>query len=103
LVDLIDPVAVKQVRVAAPPIRRPRPRVVAGVVVDRHPDRLSVADVAVVFLLQRAAVVFEVIEDVERAPARVLDQAGTDLVAADQGCKPNSERERDLRVLEAIR
>ena len=42
-------------------------------------------DVAVVFLFQRIAVVFEMVEDVERAMPLVFDKAGADLIAAQQG------------------
>ena len=75
-------------RVASPAIER-RPRgVVIGIVVARNRDRLSRRHVAVVLFLQRARVVFEMVEDVERAVAGILDKAGADLVGAQQRDKP---------------
>ena len=63
-------------RVGAPQVRRAQPRIVVGIVVRGHADRLSGLDVAVVFLFQRAGVVFQVVEDIQRPPRPVLDQAG---------------------------
>ncbi|MPL90534.1 hypothetical protein SDC9_36586 [bioreactor metagenome] len=88
LIDLVDPVAVKQMRMAAPAVQRHLRRVVVGVVVPRYVDRLAGRDVAVIFFLQCAAVVFEVVEDVERAMCAILDQTGAGLVRGDQRGQP---------------
>src|SRR6056297_1094130 len=84
LVDLIDPVAIEQMRVAAPAVRGRARRIVARIVIAGHVDRRASCDVTVIFLFQRVAVIFEMVEDVERASARILDQTGADLVAVEQ-------------------
>src|SRR6056297_259313 len=50
LVDLIDPVAIEQMRVAAPAVLRRARGIVAGIVVAGHVDRGAACNVAVVFL-----------------------------------------------------
>ena len=71
-------------RMAAPAVQRHPGRIVVGIVVARHLDGLSGQRVTVIFVLQRRAVIFQVVEDIERAATRILDQAGADLVAGQQ-------------------
>ena len=85
LVDLIDPVAIKQMRMAAPAVLRRAAGVIIRVVVDRHVDLGAIGNVAVVFLLQCITVIFEVIEDIERAMVRILDQTGANLITSQKG------------------
>src|SRR6056297_81541 len=80
LVNLVDPVAVKQMRMAAPAVLRRARGIVAGIVIAGQGDRRAIVHVAIIFLLERVAVIFKVVEDVERAMRGILDQAGTDLV-----------------------
>ncbi len=70
LVDLVDPVAVEELPVAAPAVLRRPGGVVVGEVVDRHRDRAALGEVAVVLLLERRRVVLEVVEHVEGAVRR---------------------------------
>ncbi len=70
--------------VASPAVQRRFCGIVIGIIVLRHIDRGAISDVAVVFLLQRIAVVFEVIEDIQRAMRRILDQAGAGLIRCQQ-------------------
>src|SRR6056297_4028365 len=80
LVNLVDPVAVKQMRMAAPAVLRRARGIVTGIVIAGQGDRRAIVHVAIIFLLERVAVIFKVVEDVERAMCGILDQAGTDLV-----------------------
>ena len=76
-IDLADPATVEQMRMAPPAILWRLARIVVRVVVDRHVDGRAIRDVAVVFFLQRAAVILEMIEDIERAVPGVFDKAGS--------------------------
>ena len=73
---------------ATPTVRRDLRRIVIRVIVDRHVDRLSCRHVAVILFLQRARIVFKVVEDVEGAVARILDEARPDLVRGEQRRQP---------------
>ena len=73
---------------AAPAVVGRALRVIVGVIVLRHVDRRAGCDVAVVFLLERVAVIFEMVEDIERAMQVILDQTGPHLGRADQCDEP---------------
>src|SRR6056297_2657529 len=88
LLNLVDPVAIEQMRMAAPAVRGRARGIVAGIVIARHVYRGAARDVAVIFLFQRVAVIFEMVEDVERAVGGILDQTGADLVAVEKDAKP---------------
>ena len=91
-VNLRQPVAVEQVGMAAPAVRRRASGIVVGIVMNRQPDLRPVdlcrGQVTAVFLVQRAAVVFEMVEDVERAVRGVLHQRRTDLGGMEQHGQP---------------
>ena len=72
---------------AAPAVLRLVCRVVLWVVVGRHIDGRARLDVAVILLLERAAVVLEMVEDVECAMVPVFDQAWANLVGTKQRCE----------------
>ncbi len=63
---------------APPSVLRRQGRVVIGIVVQGFLNLRTVnlhrGQIATVFLVQRATVIFEVVEDVERAVRRVFDQ-----------------------------
>jgi hypothetical protein len=56
-------------RMAAPTVLGRVGWVVVRVIVQRHIDRRARGDVAVIFLFQRVAVIFKMVEDIERAVA----------------------------------
>ena len=66
MINFVHPIAVKQMRKAAPAVARLLRRVVAGVVMAGNIDRRAVGNVAVILRLVRFIVICEVVEDVER-------------------------------------
>ena len=84
---------------AAPAVGGGAAVVVAREIVDRQGDRVALLLVAVVFLLERGRVVFEVVEHVERPVRRVVDQAGAGLVGRDQQLEPAPRRQVGLAHL----
>ena len=69
---------------AAPPVLRRLRRIIIRIVVHRHVDRCAIGDVTVVFVLERVAVILEVVEHIKRSVLRVFDKAGPRLRAVDQ-------------------
>ena len=71
-------------RVTSPPIGRRLRRVIVGIIILRHVYRGAFRDIAVIFLLKRAAVIFKVVKDIQRAVRLILDQTGARLVTCNQ-------------------
>ena len=68
----------------SPPVLGRVRGIVIGIVVTGDIDRRALFHIAVVFLFQRAAVVFKVVEHIKRAVRRVFNQTGPGLGAGDQ-------------------
>src|SRR6056297_3284055 len=73
LVDLVDPVAVKQMRVAAPAVLRRPGGIIVRIVIAGHVYVPAIRDIAVIFLFEGVAVILEMVEDIERAMPWILD------------------------------
>ena len=86
LVDLVDPVPVKQMRMAAPSVLGRLRWIIVRIIVDGNIDRRAGFDIAVVFLFQRVPIIFEMVEYVDRAMGGIFDKTGSDFVAA-QECR----------------
>jgi len=74
-------------RMAAPPVQRRPCRVVIRIVVRRHVDGSAVGHIPIKFLFQRVAVVFEMVEDIQRTTRRICHQTGADLVGHQKGAQ----------------
>jgi hypothetical protein len=72
LVELVDPVAEQQVRLAAPAVLGLALGIVLREVVVRYRDRLAGGDVAEILVAQRIGIVLDVIEHVQRAVCRIV-------------------------------
>ncbi len=79
---------------APPPVLRQARWVVVGEVVDRQLDRPACRDVALILLLERRRIVFEMVDHVERPMIRVLDQTGPGRLRSDQ--RPELRMPREI-------
>mgnify|MGYP003865155433 CR=1 FL=1 len=84
MVNLVDPIPIKKMRVAAPSVQRFLTWVIVGVVVIRYIDWSAFRNIAIIFLFQATTVIFKVVEDIQRPVVGIFDQAGAHFGAAQQ-------------------
>jgi len=68
-------------RMAAPSVLRRFARIIIWIIIDRHVDICRRRNIAVIFLFQGVAVIFKMIENVQRATSGILHQTGANFGA----------------------
>ena len=68
-------------RMAAPSVLRRLARIIIWIIIVRHVDICRRRNIAVIFLFQGVAIIFKMIENVQRATSGILHQTGANFGA----------------------